>query len=590
MDVLFEIFGHLNPLDLLHLSRTTKEIRAILMTRSAAFVWKESRRNIKALPDIPPELSEPQYANLVFDAQCHSCFSTPVQNIIWGARSRLCKKCMHEKYFSLSFGPYNAHVFRFKEIDYVSEHSGLDEELFEFKLNEECAEFRDEKGALLSSDARFLEWRAQKTEEASERCKHVALCIAWAEDRTTNRSNELDEARRLRGEAIIARLTSLGWEHEEFAHTEFKNHKLVRQPKELTDRIWKNIEAPLTELLTGFKTARLATARARILRERRQLAASVYKKWRESHPPDALLPPKIDAVSNEVFRVVIEDTPFEPEEKVTEESFADAISQLPLLAADWNRCKNNELVEIMNKVVPNAGTDNLRLASTFFSVAPDGSHFGSPAIGYPRILVHYFTSNIVGMQYDRICSTLRTCLSADFWNAGNRIRFHEDAFRTMRSVVEACGLDPEVTTTTEMNEIDPRVECLNCHHETLGRLVMPWIQTVAHHCREKAQWKRLTKDEELLAKAEEMHAASNWSLQMITHQDNYCCALCVHRKMNPYELRAHMEEQHLKLSGSISLNDVTFDIDTPLSCLLPRPVRIEARKAEVAGAGLVIAS
>jgi hypothetical protein len=84
------------------------------------------------------------------------------------------------------------------------------------KLNEECAEFRDEKGALLSSDARFLEWRAQKTEEAGERCKvsvrcsirllfnycqHVALCVAWAEDRTTNRSNELDEARRLRGEA-----------------------------------------------------------------------------------------------------------------------------------------------------------------------------------------------------------------------------------------------------------------------------------------------------------------------------------------------------------------------------------------------------
>jgi hypothetical protein len=77
----WQIFGHLNPLDLLHLSRTTKEIRGtlrnlaaicivlppqttdILMTRSAgldcpgsprscsdislAFVWKESRRNIQ---------------------------------------------------------------------------------------------------------------------------------------------------------------------------------------------------------------------------------------------------------------------------------------------------------------------------------------------------------------------------------------------------------------------------------------------------------------------------------------------------------------------------------------------------------------
>ncbi|KAJ7283261.1 hypothetical protein C8J57DRAFT_1291965 [Mycena rebaudengoi] len=557
MDVLFEIFGHLNPLDLLHLSRTTKEIRGTL-----PFVWKESRRNIQGLPDIPPELSEPQYANLAFDAHCHSCFSTPVQNIIWGARRRLCKKCMHED---------------FAQIGYVSEQSGLDRVLFEFvpsiverqtgrgrrwrqtittlysleaakKLNEECAEFRDEKGALLSSDARFLEWRAQKTEEASERRKHVALCVAWAEDRTTNRSNELDEARRLRREAIIARLTSLGWGHEEFADIEFKNHKLVRQPKELTDRIWKNIEAPLIEHLTGLKTARLAEARARILRERRQLAASVYKKWKETHPPDAILPPKIDAVSNEAFRVVIEDTPIEPEEK-------------------WNRCKINELVQIMNKVVPDAGEDDLRLASTFFSALPSGYHSTSAAIGYPRILVHSMASTIIWAEHiDEDASPLQ------------QIQFHEQAFRTMRSVIEACGLDPDVTTTTEMNEIDPRVECLNCHHETLGRWVMPWIQTVAHHCGEKAQWKCLTRDEEILAKAEEMQAASSWS--PFTHPgDIYNCGLCVHPKMYAYQLRAHMQDHHSNLSGSISLNNVTFDIDAPIGSLHPRPVRIEGKVA-----------
>jgi hypothetical protein len=228
-----------------------------------------------------------------------------------------------------------------------------------------------------------------------------------------------------------------------------------------------------------LKTARLAEARARILRERRQLAASVYKKWKETHPPDAILPPKIDAVSNEAFRVVIEDTPIEPEEKVTEESFADAISQLPLLAAEWNRCKINELVQIMNKVVPDAGEDDLRLASTFFSALPSGYHSTSAAIGYPRILVHSMASTIIWAEHiDEDASPLQQCLTADFWNAGNRIQFHEQAFRTMRSVIEACGLDPDVTTTTEMNEIDPRVECLNCHHETLGRWVMPWIQTV----------------------------------------------------------------------------------------------------------------
>ena len=66
-----QIFGHLHPLDLLHLARTTKAFRRVLMHRSAISVWKAARATIPGLPDCPPELSEPQWANLAFDPQCH---------------------------------------------------------------------------------------------------------------------------------------------------------------------------------------------------------------------------------------------------------------------------------------------------------------------------------------------------------------------------------------------------------------------------------------------------------------------------------------------------------------------------------------
>ena len=65
-----QIFGHLNPLDLLHLARTTKDLRAILMNRSSISIWKHSRSQFDDLPDCPDDLSEPQYAEFLFGKAC----------------------------------------------------------------------------------------------------------------------------------------------------------------------------------------------------------------------------------------------------------------------------------------------------------------------------------------------------------------------------------------------------------------------------------------------------------------------------------------------------------------------------------------
>ena len=40
IDILFEVFSQLEPVDLLHLSRATKELRAMLITSNATFLWK----------------------------------------------------------------------------------------------------------------------------------------------------------------------------------------------------------------------------------------------------------------------------------------------------------------------------------------------------------------------------------------------------------------------------------------------------------------------------------------------------------------------------------------------------------------------
>jgi hypothetical protein len=240
--------------------------------------------------------------------------------------------------------------------------------------------------------------------------------------------------------------------------------------------VWKNIEAPLVELLTELKKDRLAAAHVKIIRQRRILAAQAYTKFRETFPSDTVFPPKVDMIRTEPFRVVIEDTSIEPEEKVTEESFAAAILQVPEFSTVWKRCKDQELVEMMKKTRPDSVETDLHLAATFFMCST------KEAISYPRILVS--SSATLYSPWSRDpgatplgATSLEQALSAQAWNEPANIRFHAQASSAVRAVVEACGLDPDVTTSAEMDEINPVLECLNCSNDS-SRLVMRWIQTV----------------------------------------------------------------------------------------------------------------
>ena len=68
-----QIFGKLDPIDVLHMARTTKELRAILMSRSAVMIWREALGNISGLPPCPDDLNEPQWVDLVYGKSCQVC-------------------------------------------------------------------------------------------------------------------------------------------------------------------------------------------------------------------------------------------------------------------------------------------------------------------------------------------------------------------------------------------------------------------------------------------------------------------------------------------------------------------------------------
>jgi hypothetical protein len=92
LDVLFLLAAYVHPLDLLNLARTCKSLRDLLMDKASTFVWKTARGQAQGLPDCPADLTEPEYANLVFYARCHGC-GKHAKKILWTMRRRYCPGC-----------------------------------------------------------------------------------------------------------------------------------------------------------------------------------------------------------------------------------------------------------------------------------------------------------------------------------------------------------------------------------------------------------------------------------------------------------------------------------------------------------------
>ena len=73
LDRISQIFSKLQPSDLLNLARSTKRLRTILMRKNTITIWRRARANTEGLPPRPDDLTEPQYAELVFGQHCYVC-------------------------------------------------------------------------------------------------------------------------------------------------------------------------------------------------------------------------------------------------------------------------------------------------------------------------------------------------------------------------------------------------------------------------------------------------------------------------------------------------------------------------------------
>ncbi|GAA5851926.1 hypothetical protein JCM5353_006562 [Sporobolomyces roseus] len=93
LDVLAEICSHLDPLDLIHLSRVSKSFFKLVDGSSFKSVWIGVRKRIK-LEDLEAGgLSELQHAAMVLDHHCQMCGKGNIKQVDYWVRRRYCPAC-----------------------------------------------------------------------------------------------------------------------------------------------------------------------------------------------------------------------------------------------------------------------------------------------------------------------------------------------------------------------------------------------------------------------------------------------------------------------------------------------------------------
>ncbi|KAF8988735.1 hypothetical protein BDQ17DRAFT_1480692 [Cyathus striatus] len=427
LDIFYEILGHLQPVDLLHIARTTKTLRNTVLSRSATASWKLAFSNLASgLPACPNDMSEPSYASLLFENFCHKCLSGTCETIEWVLRMRFCNKCL-DREFTETGGKYD--------------------------------DLSNPKTELFKNLVPNLEI--------------VSDCSTWLAHRRREYLDEGAQIRTHRTKAVIAKLTELGWGDEiNKSRYLLTRHPLVSQKRALTDRIWNNIQPTLIKFLEDTQKQRIERQEEGMLKQCCPLLKKLRMAYARAVPPNSKIPPTSDLNDYKPFRDIIEKTPSDQEVKL--EDFNDAMEGLAEFVVRWRESKDRELLRIMGIKFTEDKPDYspLHLATAVFKCTED--MFRAPinircaTVYYPQVLTHscvaVYSRDLDENLRDRcgVDNILRVHLKEAKWNFYGQIKFNMDGHDAAKEIVSLSGLDPLVATHQDMDELDHIVFIIAC--------------------------------------------------------------------------------------------------------------------------------
>ncbi|KAJ7640797.1 hypothetical protein DFH06DRAFT_1097918 [Mycena polygramma] len=508
LDVLLEIFGQLEPKDIILLSRTNHTFRSHLLSKAAHSVWRKARENIDG-PDCPADLSEQQWAHLLYgDARCQTCGAKNVQRVDFGLRRRACTGCLRlnlvvASSFKRRYPDLDAQVLDL--IPYTNiggfAHGHASRSQFYWPQDiEDMAEKlalykRDIEMRIPGARKKLEKFIAERKALVEAIVKHAVVCQDWSKNLTTRRRAETALKVQRRYNAIKDRFLQLGYIEDDISGIRYAAS--VNQPAQLTERIWNNIYPQLEPDVRECKERRLQRVRDERIRERTRLIDDVYKQYKKTLAPAQwrFLPGLYEVRQHPAFSAIV-DAPDDMNVEISH--FDEAAAALPDFVVSWMATRKAELVRLIRDAETSSpapstttprdssasltDTQLLNLATCVFACAqaPCSSSFSfhssqNPAaavlVGWESAVAHHCRRRIYyGLDQGASIETI--------------LKFSARGHIAATSLVKMAGLHEMRATATDMDQLDLRFLCLLCAPRTTNGTKLytgfSWRAAVSH--------------------------------------------------------------------------------------------------------------
>ncbi|KZV73652.1 hypothetical protein PENSPDRAFT_749890 [Peniophora sp. CONT] len=516
LDVLYEIFAHLGPGDLISLARTSKSFRSVLLSRQSSFLWRQvlEASAEEGYPPRPEDMTEPAWSGFFFGGSyCSLCAAKTTLEVCWAQRRRLCKSCAEDKLIPVA--RLDEPELKNPETDWanilsVDKRRPFDKEgLDQYDRNRKIPHAYEDD--VLAYEARLQElhnncdvpgeWEKRRAEFDAElrlavqkRNAHAILCVKWDRMRTKQRGRELSAARNDRGKEIGQRLLALGYDRKDVNSYEISAHKEYRDPKPLTEKVWTRIQPVFVELVEKAHTRRLNMELNKRLRQRQEAVHVEYVEHilrRVHHSVVPFLPP-LDNIY-ELFPDV--KALISPDGVVTDELRENIRNALPAGLSALQRFIN-ERGRGLRQALPThwltASSSTLPQAESIDTpeqlsiaqiadldravyVTRCGRH-GWTELHRNRIPVHFgldALAHFCDRDYDYDRNALRSAQVAG-------VAFDQACHDTVAHICELLGLDADAARPLDLDRLDKAFVCVNCPRDSGGAIFMTWRDAVSH--------------------------------------------------------------------------------------------------------------
>ncbi|KAL5524811.1 hypothetical protein ACEPAF_9957 [Sanghuangporus sanghuang] len=511
VEVFCEIAKHLTPVDLLQLSRTSRSLRELILSKSSRAIWV-SCLAATGIPACPPDMSEPQYANLYFEKECHACGYPRVDRLTPHLRIRLCHGCsklnvvqgkvLVEQHFKgdvsqmfeiYSLLPWN-NLEVYDENSFKTINSRIQNRYFlkyDF-LEVVKAYLQTEPNSRMS----FVKKRHEVVRNIAESVREVA---SWQQQRYNDRFSADHELSRKRKEQIREKLHDLGYSYEEIDslwhmpydpnHTRIKWTHIVHQPRELSHRIWKNIQPKLEELIWSKRQFDKFQVMEENRGKRKSELASLYREYivRENSEKRDIAPLSlVDLCMIPFVTGLIEED--ECGIEITRERWRLVEEKLPELFDEHAKKVERDCLDIL---VNNASTDTESELSDS-EIGAEGGNIDPSILWRAYVFFNEWPGFREMATLADVFSSMREYMFSEIityrssWNRRTLSR-NTTAIRAANALLSSLAL-PKETRMQQMQALGQVFVCQQC--DPVLRKRMTWCELVFHVYREVDDYRR----------------------------------------------------------------------------------------------------